>query len=109
MSKTTSKKKVLDMYASAIAAERKKLNKEASKKQKQEEESSSDSDSEMSVQVLEPPVAKKKKSVLFDTPEQEEPLMDEEVAFKERISNLGTAPEDESTDPTEESEESKSD
>jgi hypothetical protein len=61
LAKKSSKKKVLDLYATAINRELAKLEKKKSSKRKAREESDSDSDSEHSVNVICAPVARVKK------------------------------------------------
>ena len=57
LARTSSKKKVLDLYATAIEKEQAKLAKKANKRKKLKE-SDNESDSDMSVQLIESPVAK---------------------------------------------------
>jgi hypothetical protein len=93
LSKKTSKKKVLDMYASAVQREQKKLLKKSAKRKPREEISeSSDEDSDMSVQMIESP-----KSTIRTTKSKTRSNRDPEVEIsrkKKRAEKADTLPEE---------------
>ncbi len=93
LSKKTSKKKVLDMYASAVQREQKKLLKKSAKRKPREEISeSSDEDSDMSVQMIESP-----KSTICTTKSKTRSNRDPEVEIsrkKKRAEKADTLPEE---------------
>jgi hypothetical protein len=67
LSKKSSKKKILDLYASAIKKEKEKLSKRSKKRKERElassDSSGSDSDSEVSVNIVEPPRKKSSEKI----------------------------------------------
>lgn len=70
LSKKSSKKKVLDLYASVIQREQKKLATHAAKRKNVESDSDDDSDDSASVHIIEPPRKLPKKSVSFAVPKK---------------------------------------
>ena len=90
MSKTSSKRKVLELYASAIAAEQKKL----AKTSKKSHEEDSESDNNMECDIIEIDNEEENSSKTSEESLQEKPGIIPEL--KERIAKLGLAPEDNS-------------
>ena len=87
LAKKSSKKKVLDLYASAVKREQAKLVSKSKKRKAREaiDESDSDSDSSVSVQVINPPKTKRHvKSTTQKRVPRNEPLI-EEAEYQKKV------------------------
>ena len=92
MSKTTPKRKLLEMLHSTVVAEQKKLDRATNKKSRKTTKEDSDSDTDMSCEVIDI----EEKQEVISPEDSEDPLEDENLdAYSaERLAKLGQAPED---------------
>ena len=111
LAKKSSKKKVLDLYATAVKREQAKLAKKSSKRKKREESSDSDSDSDMSANLIVCPARPKKKaSVLKNRASAKarkvKPLetIEEEAEYQKKVQWLQDHGESDLDEPREEGE-----